>query len=183
MISIEDVPALFRQLANAELSDIARTAGMTSAQDTMTLAKQRVQQTGIDSKGKKFPGYSDAKVPLFFYNGRSRTGSDVANKRLKSQVKPNTMASYKDWRIANNLQVDHKDFTFTGRTLNSVRILKTEERKAKVIIAIGSSTESETLEKISKKNGNILAWSKSERNTAQDIFRELLIEGINNRLS
>lgn len=184
MLSIHDMSGFLSNLANTQLSNIAQKAAAQTTNDITADVRARVQHKGLNEKDTRFSAYSDNILPVYFFEGKSRTGSDAAYAKVKDLAKRKKhpgFASYKDWRTVNNLQVERKDFTFTGRLFNSIKItgIKSLKNLIEVIVEPGTKTEIDKLKWTSDKEGvNVIGWSRKELAKARKRFTELLYEGL-----
>ena len=147
----------------------------TVAATALAVVRDRIQDTGVDSKGVKFKGYSTKEIPAFFYTGKSL-------KKLKKDefgedaLQQNDMLSYKEWRELNNLQTDHVDLTFTGDMWRKTAIISAGLAPEGYVVSIGGNTR-EAQDKInyaSDKYGNILSVSEKEEKNLTEDYDEML---------
>ena len=184
MLTPEDLSYLLRDLATSLLDASARDASEAATMDGVALLKNRVQTKGEDADGNPFTAYSTKDVPLFFYKNKSRSGSDTAVKRLEANAAPSKTASYSDWRVANNLRVDIKDFTFTGRMMTNIRIINSQFSPGYIFREVGPAGDEEKkkMENLTKQQGEIMAWNKDETDHVGEAFKNELIERLKEAL-
>jgi len=118
-----------------ELPERARASGVS----LVSVAQQRVLDTGRDGEGQSFTPYSTAPIPAFFYLGKSRTAS--AEKKVKQAAKARTPLSYSDFRAINNLNTSPKTFEFTGEMWRGVGVVSVEQIPDGVRIVLGGTTK------------------------------------------
>ena len=124
-------------LIDAELQKASEEYAMS----LMGMVVNRIQKEGIP--GRK---YSKNKLPAFWFEGRELNagGRALVEKHTKKKerdfyrlvgekVRKNKALdemedgiSYEEWRIANGLQVDHIDLTFSGRMMQNLGIIGTK---------------------------------------------------------
>lgn len=119
------------EAAKRDLLQVAKVEATKVAFDLAASIKHRVEDKGLDANGSKFSGYSDKGVPYFLYkNAYARVPSAYTKieAKVKSLKQKKTIGgqkneftkdsdffiSYKDWREANNLKTDKKNFEFSG---------------------------------------------------------------------
>lgn len=191
MKTIVEASVDFRKMAQAMVGDVQKKAALRTSFNALAIIKKRVQREGTKEDGSKFKDYSTTPLPLFFYNGRSRTGSDAANKKLekvaKGQAKEGQKgyyASYSQWRQANNLQVAHKDFTFSGRMWSNIKPVMSDQKDGIVTVAI-NAVEDEAKKKlkyVSDRDGAILRLSKEEVALLSDQYTNEFINELSKNL-
>lgn len=162
-LAIKDIQEQRQKLQRAK-----QAASMIASLNAYALIKKRVIAEGENSAGGKFDAYSDNELPTFFFTG----GSAGARAKLKKIEKP----SYKDWRQANNLQVKHKDFRFSGRMWANIRpeIVGEVDGVVKVAIDATAALEKQKVEWNIERDGNFLAPNKSELEVTRETYgREL----------
>lgn len=151
--------ALRRAAKGLRATHQERAIGVAS--DLHAMIRDRVIQSGTDSDGRKFPAYSTAPVPKFYYFGRSRNnGADQKVRKLKKKT-----LSYREFRTINGLQVAHVDLFFTGGMWRGTGVrIKNREADLVTVEILGKTEESR--EKLTWNNlrykTNILAPSESE---------------------
>lgn len=177
------------------LTEFVRIEMLKSSIDLAAAVKYRVQQNGLNSTGNKFSPYSDTKVPLFFYkNAPARVPSAFA--RLEAKLKAgkkegkDAKVSYKDWRIANNLKVDKKNFEFTGQmwanfgTAGSVRAQIEGGNIIRLIIEGGNADAKKKLAVTSwREKRSIIEPSESELKTLQSELSNAVEFAINKAIN
>jgi len=133
--------------------------------DSLALVKRRVINSGKDHQGKQFGQYSKAVVPFFFYYGKETNRN---NKTAVQELyeKNGFFASYYDWRVVNNLQVDFINFSFTNRMWSSLTPVVTVKNKNKTVIGVQAKTAKEEakLQFQNARFGDILELGVNERN-------------------
>jgi hypothetical protein len=122
------------------------------AMNAIALVINRIQQQGIPGKS-----YSENKLPVFFFEDRElnaggralidrhkkkrqRDDDRAAGIKVRKNARLDELAGgidYREWRIANGLQVDHIDLTFTGRMFQNVGIVGTVITNETYITVIG----------------------------------------------
>lgn len=131
----------------------ARLVGINA----LALVKKRVTQEGKDSSDSVIPGYSNKKVPKYYYkNKKARSGSAY------SQL--DDLVSYEDWREANNLATDKVTYFFTGEMWNSMKVAVLSSNNGVSRVLLGPSGE-ENIKKfagLSASKGEFLTPTKSE---------------------
>ena len=178
MIDIEDAPDFFDKAIELVIGTAMNKAALEASLDGLGLIKTRVINKGEDHKGGKFKAYSDKPLPKFFFTGRSKPGSDVAERKIeKGKGFP---ASYKDWREANNLQTKFKDFKFTGRMWTSIvpKVIRQEPTKTTVEINATSEEERKKVQWMTEQQGNFLLPNPAELKEMGETYKDILVESL-----
>ena len=161
------------------------------ALSAMALVVNRIQREGI--AGKK---YSVNKLPAFFYYDRwlnaggkalyeSHTkkhlreglndffGDSIKLKKSKVDNLEDGI-SYEEWRIANGLQVNHVDLTFSGRMFQNLGIIATKKVGSYYVTVIGGTNPEIVLrlEYNAIRYGDFLTPNKEEIDLLQRQFVE-----------
>jgi hypothetical protein len=139
------------------------------ATNTMALIMNKVQQDGIGRT------YSNNKLPLFYFHDRALNagGRNALEKKKKAAKKdPDEYGmSYIEWRIANGLQVAHKDYTFTGRMWQNIQVIGTVRRGNNFITIMGG-TDKETKDKLrwnAERDGEFFILAPEDEKIIQDL--------------
>lgn len=147
-----------------ELSKKVRDAHLRAAYkaslNAIALVKSRVIKTGTLSTGEKMPKYSQSQLSAAKI--KSRSGSNAVKSKLAKSGK--FTASYEEIRVANNLQVQHRDLKFTGRMWANIKphIKAASLGLVKIDINADQSDEIKKVENNIERTGNFLLPSKSE---------------------
>lgn len=164
------------------------------ALDSLAAIKKRVQDKGENAQGQTYEPYSTNDLPAWYYLGKSRGEQLAGGGRtysgsgysvpFKKMVKQQSKAgkgfskqgwSYKEWREANNLQTEHKDFSFTGKMWKNVKVaLSKGDSEVTYRIAPTGTDEIQKMEWNEDQQGEILALSDSEKESAE-LRAEILI--------
>lgn len=123
------------------------------ALDATAMIKDRIINTGVNSKGSSLGSYSDKEIPLFFKkNGKtiapfSSPLNNAGEKFFLSVIKENKARrekgddargiSYKEWRDANNRPTDHVTLSFSGQTMKDIGVVKQIVSGTKIITTVG----------------------------------------------
>ncbi|MFT3704641.1 MAG: hypothetical protein QM802_19910 [Agriterribacter sp.] len=122
----------------------------------MGMIINRIQQQGLP--GRK---YSKNKLPAFYFydralnaGGRALYAKHVKKrerellKEIGEKLRKNTAIdemengiSYEEWRVANGLQVNHVDLTFSGRMLQNLGIVGTKRVGDYYVTVLGGTNE------------------------------------------
>lgn len=168
-------------------------ASVAIALDGLAMIKKRVVTDGNKPEGGSYEDYSDNALPAWYFQGKSRAeqlaggaktyknsgNSPPFNKLLKQKLKEGAQSfrgigwSYKEWRDANNLQTDHKDFSFTGKMWKNTRvIIKSITTKGAVVTIAPTDPDSiQKLEWVEERDGKVLDFSKSEIDKLGQLFK------------
>lgn len=165
-----------------EIEATREAEAMRIVGDALALVKRRVINTGTKADGSTFGDYSDTLVPVWFFKDKEsrsvsaydklyqavKAGNKGAKVKRKSRKDDSEYtsyeASYEDWREVNNLPTDFKNFSFTGRTWQSVLPEITLKSDSRIVVTI-QATDQEAIKKleyVSAQSGNILEPSKEE---------------------
>lgn len=180
-----------------------RKACTIIALDGLAMLKARVQDDGEKADGSSFKEYSTNDLPAWYYLGKSR-GEQLAggsktytrsgySPPFKKMVARQAKAgkgfahqgwSYKEWREANNLQTDHKDFSFTGKMWKNIKIKLVRSRTGELQYYIGPNApdEKQKLEWNEAQQGEILALSTSEQNKLASRYEDFVHDYFNKHI-
>ena len=102
--------------------------------------------------------------------------------KLKKQKK--WFVSYAEWRKANNLRTDKKDFTFTGEMMRSIRPREVSYGGGVVSMEIGSTDKKnqQKIEWLTQQQGELLLLSRDEEKEMTDAFGQGIERELNNLL-
>lgn len=165
----------------------------------MGMVVNRIQQKGV--LGRK---YSKNKLPAFWFEGKELNagGRALVEKHMKKKerdfyrmvgekVKKNKALdelengiTYEEWRVANGLQVDHIDLTFSGRMMQNLGIIGTKKVGNLWVTVIGG-TNPEVIMKLeytTKMFGKWLKPTDEEKNVIAGQFQKR-IDNFLNRLT
>ena len=159
-MSIQNIRNLLAEL------DRSRVKFATDAANTMLAQiKARVQTERVNTEGRPYSPYSTrplspkkwGSLPLRSSGSRR----EAAINRAK-ELAGGGLFSYKQWREANRLRTDRKDFTFTGEMLSSLKVFpaKAESGLVKIVISPRDETNKEKLGYNEARDGEILAPDK-----------------------
>lgn len=151
---------------------------LTQAMDGEALVQLRIQTTGKSATGAQLPGYSNNKLPKWFFTDTSKYGSGLVN-NVKGYQDEGQGISYREFRQLAGRQVNHYDGTFTGNMWKDTGVIaETNESGSKIRITIGGKNQGakNKLSWNSIKRGDILAISKEELAILQEGFTEKIIE-------
>lgn len=149
------------------------------ATNALTKIKQRVQETGTNAKGGKFPPYSTKPMLI----GSSSFPTKAVGQRVfGSKEKRKSMdwrtlgegedakrlailqGGYKEWRTLMGRQTGHVDFAVSNDMWNDINVISKHSDHSRGIAIIGAKKDSEKrkLEGNTKRKGDILDLSLSE---------------------
>lgn len=151
-------------------------AALKLSLDSLALVKRRWINTGRDSQGKRY-NYSDAKIPFWFFRGKE-TNRDNANAVQDLYDKYGFFASYKDWRVVNNLPVRFINFSFTNRMWTAIQPRIKIEEAGRTVVTVEALSDNENAKvKFSNHriNGDILELSDDERNLLTVLNRKRIL--------
>jgi len=159
----------FKRL-QATLNDLRSTreaSAMLISKDAMALLKRRVINKGQDSDEQKIGDYSVKVVPFWMYKNKEKRVGDAVEKLYK---KKGYFASYRDWREVNNLEVQFKNFSFTGHMWASIQPIVIAKDESSVTIGMTAGTDNavKKLRYVIAKHPNILNLAKAEVKLIQD---------------
>lgn len=154
------VAPIFDELSK-RVRDAQVRAAYKAALNSVALVKKRIITTGVLSDGEKMPNYSQNPIPIK-KKTISRSGSNAVKNKFAKQGK--FTASYEEIRVANNLQVQHRDLKFTGRMWANVKphIKASSLGIVKIDINADQSDEIKKIENNIERTGNFLVPSKIE---------------------
>lgn len=162
-----------------ELNATREEDAILIGKESIALVRLRVQNDKVDSNGNSFGSYSQALVPQWYFYGKSL--SQGAEDRVKSG---DWFQSYEDLRLANNLPVDAKNFTFSGEMWKNIGVTAVNTTGTSVTVTIGGQTQS-AADKLSYQepdNGNIIELNEQEERYIQEAAEERIIGIINKYL-
>jgi hypothetical protein len=139
------------------------------------LIKTRVQETGINAEGKKFPAYStkDTLVGCKTFLQKSACATLLGLKAKRKELEWRTVnghrlailpGGYKKIRELEGRQTNHVDFSVTNSMWNDINIIsKTgDHNKGTVIIGAKQQKEKDKLKGNTERKGEILDLSHKE---------------------
>lgn len=168
---ITSLRATIKDIEDNRVKDVQKIAA-----DSLALVKRRVINKGKQADGSSFGTYSTKVVPFWFYIGKETNRSNqAAVDDLYNKF--GFFASYRDWRVVNNLQVRFKNFSFTNRMWNSLRPVVEEQKPGRAVITIKarSQKEEDKVKFANAKHGDILALSKDERDLVTELNNDRII--------
>jgi hypothetical protein len=174
-MELSNANTFYQQLIN-KIKEGQAKAGLAAAKNGIELIRERVIDTGINDKGVKFDPYSDTELPTSFI--RSRSGSDVLKKKIEKKT---TKVSYRDIRIESGLQVEHRDFKFTGRMWNNIvpAIKKIKDGIITISINAVNPDEKEKVKWNIEKSGNFLNPNKEELEKIVEFYQKQFLKFLN----
>lgn len=146
------------------------------ASELRALVRNRVQNDRTDANGNSYGGYSEAVVPQHYYYGRSL--SEGAEDKVKEGE---WLLSYEDFREANNLQTEAKDFTFSGDMWRNTGVIDVRNTNASTAVTYGGQTtrSAELISYHSEREGlSIIAASEQEVQFVTDAHEERISNAI-----
>lgn len=170
----------FFQRLQATLNDLRSTREASAifiAGDVLALLKSRVINTGKDDKLKKIGTYSTAVVPIWMYKDKEKRRKNAVEALLKTY---GYFASYRDWRVVNGLEVQFKNFQFTGHMWHSIGPIVIEKDDTSVTIGITAGTDNavKKLRHVIAKHPNILNFSKAEQDALSKAQSKRLVAAL-----
>lgn len=109
---------------------------------TFAKIRNRIQETGKDSKGAQYPKYSDNELPTFFFeNKATNSGGRAAIKKAEEE---NRGLSYEEFKSANNgpKSVAYRNLTLSGNMWRDHGITSTEQESTGLVVTISGETQS-----------------------------------------
>lgn len=186
MITPEEFQQQVNQLS-AALTIALPSINEAMALDAAAMVKDRVINTGVNSKGASLGKYSENELPSFFFKDKSLNAS--GEKFYLDAKKKGKGISYKEWREANNRPADHVTLSFTGQTMKDIGVVKQLIEGGKIITAVGSkntkvrdkgvTTDQVVNEFLGPRYGNFMEPNKQEI----DIIASNLQKQVNNIIS
>lgn len=168
----------FATLINTMINDLQtnrQSESVLIATESVALVRLRVQNSKQDSDGQSFGQYSQAKVPKWFFKGKSL--SNGAEDRVK---KAPFFISYAEFRDLNNLPSDDINFTFSGDMWRNVGVTNVEDETDITSVDIGGQTtrSKELLGYHNDRFGNILELNEQEIQFIVDSHEERIFNTI-----
>lgn len=161
------------------------------ALDATGMVKDRLVNTGINSKGNSLGTYSVNELPAFFFKDKAlnQGGEKLYQTRTSSKKKGGDGKkgiSYREWRAANNRPTSHVTLSFSGTTFKDIGIKKKLVDGAKITTSVGAKNtkvreNGDTTEKIvdeylGGRYGNFLEPNAAEN----EILKNYLTKQIQN---
>lgn len=148
--------------------------------DALGLLRKRIQDTGENAEGSKFPAYSTKAMLI---GSKSFPTQSVANKVFGSKEKRKALdwrtlgeaadarrlailqGGYKQWRTLMGRQTDHVDFSVSNEMWNDINIISNngEHMNGTVIIGAKKESEKKKLSGNTERKGEILDLSDKEQ--------------------
>ncbi len=147
------------------------------ADEVMKQVRNRVQEKKVDADGSAFGQYSQAKVPQWFFYGKSN--NDTAEADLRAG---DWFVSYADFRELNNLDSGDINFTFSGDMWRNTGVVQVQNGNESTTVTIGGqdARSQDILAWQEPRYGNIIEASEQEKEFATEAHRERIF-GIINR--
>lgn len=134
--------------------------------DAAALIKNRIENSGINDKGKSLGTYSENQLPLFFFNPQDKAQeiSDKVGKKniagegsrkKKKEFKGNSL-SYSDWRIGNGFSNKYVSLNFTGDMWEDTGVVKQVIDSKTTITTVGGKN---TKDRNGKTTDDILGFN------------------------
>jgi hypothetical protein len=142
--------------------------------EAFTMIRKRVQESGTNAEGSKFPGYSTRPMltncSTMILSACSKVaGSKEKRKELKwVTLKGNKLfelpGGYKQFRELHGRQTSHVDFSFTNKMWNDINVISSASDHAQGMAIIGAKEvqEKKKLEGNTARKGEILDLSQKE---------------------
>ena len=168
-MSYLDFAAKLRNLATT-INATREAESIQIASELRALVRNRVQNDKTDANGTSFGGYSQKVVPQYYYYGRSL--SEGAEDKVKEGE---WLLSYEDFREDNNLQVEAKDFTFSGDMWRNTGVIDVRNTDASTAVTYGGQTTraAELIGYHSEREGlSIIAASEQETQFVTEAHEE-----------
>ncbi|MGN6491158.1 MAG: hypothetical protein ACTHLE_04120 [Agriterribacter sp.] len=185
-MTVEQAIARLNAIIEALDAEFKRAAE-ESALSAIAMITNRIQQKGLP--GKK---YSKNKLPEFYFFDRELNAGGrelISKKQRKKQrealrkagikVRKNKVfdedeqgISYEEWRIANGLQVDHVDLTFSGRMFQNLGLIGIRKVQ-NTWVAVAGGDQAETIAKLewnTKRFGRFIRATDDEKRILQEQF-------------
>ena len=147
------------------------------------MIKARVQETGVDAKGKKYPPYStkDILVGCKTFIQKSACQELLGSKPKRRELEWRTVdghrlailkGGYKKIRELQNRQTNHVDFSVTNDMWNDINVISpnSEHQRGIVIIGAKQQLQKDKLAGNTKRKGDILDLSKKEQDELMRIY-------------
>lgn len=161
------------------------------ALDAFAIVVNRIHQDGLPGRQ-----YSANELPTYYFEGKELNagGRALLNRKdkkamrkgiryLGGKVRKNDSVdresdgiSYRDWRIANGLQVAHVDLSFTGNMFRSMKLIKVAKMGDDYIVSMYSDNpETNTkLKANARRYGLFLALTNNEKRQLANRFKEMI---------
>lgn len=147
--------------------------------EALTFIKNRVQETGTNAQGQKFPAYSTKPMLVGSKSFPTKAVADkvFGSKAARSKMEWRTLGEgegakrlailqggYRQWRTLMQRQVNHVDFSVSNEMWNDINVISKQSDHQKGVAIIGAKKDSEKkkLTGNTERKGEILDLSKSE---------------------
>jgi hypothetical protein len=153
--------------------------GMTA----LTLIKKRVQETGVNAKGQKYPAYStkDTLVGCKTFVQKNACSVLLGSKEKRKELEWRTVGGhhlailkggYKKIRELQGRQTNHVDFSVTNDMWNDINIISKQDAHQRGVVEIGAKEDKEKkkLAGNTKRKGDILDLNAKEIHDLQVQF-------------
>lgn len=118
------------------LESTLEESAVLATNDSIALLRNRILNEKQDKNNQPFGDYSQAVVPKWYFKGKSLSAG--AEERVNDG---GWFQSYKDFREANNLPVDRKNYSFSGAMLRDIGIVSINNDQKKIIVSYGGRSE------------------------------------------
>ena len=124
------------KLIAEELNATREEEAIIIGKETVAMIRRRVQNEKVDSTGSPFGQYSQAKMPQWFFYGKSNSAG--ADKELRDG---DWFVSYADFREINGLDSGDIDFTFSGDMWKNTGVTEVESADGSTTVYLGGQTD------------------------------------------
>jgi hypothetical protein len=146
------------------------------ADEVIKQVRNRVQEKKVDADGSAFGQYSQAKLPQWFFYGKSN--NDSAEADLKAG---DWFISYSEFRELNNLDSGDINFTFSGDMWGNTGVIQVQNGAESTTVTIGGqdARSQDILAWQEPRYGNIIEANEQEIEFATEAHRERIFGTIN----
>ena len=134
-MSFSDFAMKIKLMAD-EMNATREEEAILIGKETVALIRNRVQNEKVDADGSPFGQYSQAKVPQWFFYGKSL--SLGADKELHTGE---WFVSYEEFRYMNNLNTGDINFTFSGDMWKNTGVTEVESSDGSTTVYLGGQTD------------------------------------------
>jgi hypothetical protein len=156
-----------------EWPETRQQLALIMAHDAHALTADRIQNTGTDFKGKKYPTYSKKpNIPYWLINP-TKFNAPSKIQRFKDKAAKGTIdPSYENLRREYGLPTDKRTLTFDGDMWHSIEQVVTEHDIFKTVVTIRAK-DRDNQNKVNWNSGqlksNILQFGKDEAELIRDM--------------
>ena len=182
MPDIKQMITNFKRIVS-DLPETRQKLALIMAADAHALTADRIQNTGVNSRGEKMRLYSENPFNLGLLNPTDFNAPSKVEKFKKDASKGKNNGSYAALRRAYGLPTDKRTLTFDGDMFKSIEQVVTEHDNDKTIVSIKAKDRANQ-NKVNWNSGmvasNILSFGDDEKELIRELNKKRIKELLKN---